>query len=342
MLESRAYEVIEVPAYGGSEVLRPARWQGRAAAPFEVALEMEAAGVSRADALMREGAYVGGPKPLFVPGYDIVGRVLDVGPSVTTVRPGDRVAALTLYGGYAEIVYLPESELYPVPEEVDAAQAVSIVANYMSAYQMLRRTASVRSGGRVLVHGASDGVGTALLQLGALESVRLVGSSPPESAAWLAEDGVEAVDSRRRDLDRALCELAPEGYDAVIDGTGSPRIMRSVPLVSRGGRLVVYGVAHLLAGGRQRVRQALRTYATLGASMVRLRLRGGKSYFYSLAAMKRRHPEWFAEDLGRLFELLRTECIAPPIAARLPLSQARRAHELLEDRRTTGKIVLVP
>ncbi|MBB6669882.1 zinc-binding dehydrogenase [Cohnella nanjingensis] len=282
------------------------------------------------------------PKPPFVPGYDIVGRVLHIGPSVTTVRPGDRVAALTLHGSYAEIVYLPESDLYPVPEELDPAEAVAVILNYMTAYQMLHRTAEAKAGSRVLIHGAAGGVGTALLQLGAAAGLRMAGAAGDGERERLLRYAADAVDSRRSDLGEALRKLAPEGYDVVIEGTGGPQVKQSVPLLGRGGKLVVYGVAHLFAGGRRRAQRAVRTYAGLAAARVRVRLRGNRSHIYSITASKKRHPEWFAEDLSRLFDLLRDRRIAPVIAARMPLSEARRAHELLERQQAFGKIVLLP
>jgi NADPH2:quinone reductase len=142
----------------------------------EVRVRVLAAGVSLPDLMMREGIHPETPPLPFTPGWDLIGVVDRLGAGISGIEPGQIVAALPISGAYAELVCLRQGELVPVPASLDAAEAVSLVLNYVTAYQMLHRSAKVRPGQRVLIHGAAGGVGTALLQLGRLAGVEMYGT----------------------------------------------------------------------------------------------------------------------------------------------------------------------
>ena len=156
---------------GGPEVLEVVERDAPEPGPGEVRVKVLAAGVAFADVLMRHGKYPGVPSPPFTPGYDLVGEVEKLGTGVEGVALGQRVAALTQIGAYAQRVVVGVGEMVPVPVGVDPVEAVSLVLNYVTAYQMLRRVAGARGGERILIHGAAGGVGTALLQLGQVEGL---------------------------------------------------------------------------------------------------------------------------------------------------------------------------
>src|SRR5262249_17405789 len=139
--------------------------------------------------MMREGIHPETPPVPFTPGWDLVGVVDRLGDSVSGIEPGHRVAALPITGAYAEFVCLPQRELVPVPAGLDAAEAVSLVLNYVTAYQMLHRSAHVRAGQRALVHGAAGGVGSALLQLGRLAGLEMYGTCSSRGASAVSELG---------------------------------------------------------------------------------------------------------------------------------------------------------
>ena len=143
----------------------------------EVRVKVFAAGVAFADVLMRRGMYLGQPPFPFVPGYDVVGEIDAIGESVTDFRVGQRVAALLMTGGYSQFTIVPEADLVPVPDGLDPAEAVSLVLNYVTAYQMLRRVAEMRSGQSMLVHSAAGGVGTAALQFGKIIGLTMFGAA---------------------------------------------------------------------------------------------------------------------------------------------------------------------
>src|SRR6266487_4521382 len=166
--ERRAMKRVVVGHYGGPEVLQVVEEDDPRPGPGEVRVRVLAAGVSFSDALLRAGTYLGGPKPPFTPGYELVGVVEELGPGSSRLKVGDRVGALTVWGADAERVCVPEKYAVEVPEDLDPAEVVSLVLPYVTAYQLLHRVARVKSGETVLAHGAAGRVGTAVLELGAL------------------------------------------------------------------------------------------------------------------------------------------------------------------------------
>jgi NADPH2:quinone reductase len=167
---------IIVTHYGGPDALRVVEEERPEPKDGEVRVRVSAAGVALPDVLAREGVHPETPPVPFTPGWDLVGVVDRPGDGVSGFESNRIVAAMPIHGAYAEFVCLPQHELVPVPSGLDAAEAVSLVLNYVTAYQMLHRSAKVRPGQRVLIHGAAGGVGSALLQLGRLAGLEMYGT----------------------------------------------------------------------------------------------------------------------------------------------------------------------
>jgi NADPH:quinone reductase-like Zn-dependent oxidoreductase len=162
-----------VTHYGGPDALRVIEEECPEPKDDEVRLRVLAAGVSLPDLMMREGVHPETPRAPFTPGWDLIGVVDQLGADVSGIKTGQIVAALPISGAYAEFICLPQRELVPVPSGLDPAEAVSLILNYVTAYQMLHRSAKVRSGQPALIHGAAGGVGSALLQLGRLAGLEM-------------------------------------------------------------------------------------------------------------------------------------------------------------------------
>jgi NADPH2:quinone reductase len=336
---------IVVTHYGGPEALRMVEEDRPEPKAGEVRVRVLAAGVSLPDLMMREGIHPETPRLPFTPGWDLVGAVDRLGTGASAIEPGQIVAALPISGAYAEFVCLPQRELVPVPPGLDAAEAVSLVLNYVTAYQMLHRSAKVRSGQRVLIHGAAGGVGSALLQLGRLAGLEMYGTCSSRGASAVADLGGIPIDYQHQDFVNEVHRLTREGVDVVFDGIGGTHIWRSRKALRSGGTVVAYGLTSTIRGGRlgsgRRHRfQAIRIF---GLYMVGGWLLPGRKRVvpYSIQWLKRLRPALFRQDLTALFELLRQRAISPLIARRLPLAEARQAHELLGAGGVTGKIVLV-
>jgi NADPH:quinone reductase len=354
---------VVVDHFGGPEVLTVVDDDDPRPAPGEVRVRVLAAGVSFTDAQLRAGTYLGVPKPPFTPGYELVGVVEELGPECSRLRPGVRVAALTGYGAYAQRVCLPEAEPVEVPDELDPAEVVSLVLTYMTAYQLLHRMARARSGETVLVHGAAGRVGTAVLELGALAGLRVFGTASARDREAVERLGAVAIDYRREDFVARVRELTGDGVDVVLDGLGGAVSLRSYRALRPGGRLVLYGHYATLARGRKSRRAWIEWYATTAAVALcallsprrrvlayRIqKLRDSRQWLpvagrrpARLVGGGPRNPEWFREDFAALLDLLRGDKIHPVVAERLPLIEARRAHEMLERSASAGKLVLVP
>jgi NADPH2:quinone reductase len=339
---------LVVTQYGGPEALRVVEEDCPEPKRGEVRVKVLAAGVSLPDLMMREGIHPETPRVPFTPGWDLVGVVDRLGEGVSGIEPGQAVAALPIFGAYAEFVCLPQRELVPVPPGLDAAEAVSLILNYITAYQMLHRSAKVRAGQRVLIHGAAGGVGSALLQLGRLAGLEMYGTCSSRTASAVTGLGGIPIDYQRQDFVKEIRRLTGEGVDVVFDSIGGSHIWRSRAALRRGGRVVAYGLTGSLqggrlasgrSGGRHRFREIWIFAVYIAASWIAPGRR--RVVPYSIQTLKRLKPEMFREDLIALFDLLRQRKIKPLIARRFPLAEARQAHELLGKGGVTGKIVLV-
>ena len=340
---------IIITHYGGPDALQAVEEECLEPKQGEVRVKVLAAGVSLPDLLMREGVHPETPRLPFTPGWDLIGVVDRIGGSVSGIQPGQIVAALPISGAYAEFVCLAQSELVPVPSGLDAAEAVSLVLNYVTAYQMMHRSAKITPGQRILIHGAAGGVGSALLQLGHLSGLELYGTCSSRGASAVSDLGGIPIDYRNQDFVKEIHRLTSEGVDVVFDGIGGTHIWRSRKALRPGGKVVAYGLTSSLRGGRLASGRSGRRNRLHGIPVFGLYIAGGwllpsrrRVVPYSIQWLKRLRQAWFRQDLIALFHLLQQQKIKPIIAHRFPLAEARHAHELLGRGGVIGKIVLVP
>jgi len=328
---------VLITAKGGPEVLKLVEEDLLRPPSGQVRVKVLAAGVAFADILMRHGLYPKQPPFPFVPGYDIVGDIDAVGESVQNFRVGQRVAALIMTGGYSQFTVVPAIHLVPVPDGLDPAEAVALVLNYVTAYQMMHRVAQLRPGQSMLVHSAAGGVGTAALQLGKIIGLKMFGTASKSKHELVSALGAHPIDYRSESFVHRIRQLVPDGVDAVLDPIGGPQWWDSYRCLKRGGTLVCYGVQAAVSKGQL---TAGAGFALLG--LMKLLPDGKKATWYNVKTMRDQRPEQFREDLSRLFELLATRQIHPLIAGRFPLKEAARANALLETAQLTGKLVLLP
>lgn len=339
---------IVVTHYGGPDALQVVEEDCPEPKHGEVRVRMMAAGVSLPDIMAREGIHPETPRVPYTPGWDLVGVVDRLGTGVSGIEPGQTVAAMPISGAYAEFVCLPQPKLVPVPPGLDAAEAVSLVLNYITAYQMMHRSAEVRPGQRVLIHGASGGVGTALLQLGRLAGLEMYGTCSARGAVAVSELGGIPIDYRNQDFVQEIHRLTDGGVDAVFDPIGGAHLWRSREALRPGGRVVGYGNTTSLRGkglssGRPGRRNRLHGIPIYALYIVGGWLFPGRKRVvpYSIQTLARLRPALFQEDLMTLLDLLQQKKIKPLIAQRFPLAEARRAQEMLGNGGVVGKLVLV-
>jgi NADPH:quinone reductase-like Zn-dependent oxidoreductase len=328
---------VVITAQGGPEVLKYVEADLPTPGPGQVRVKVLAAGVAYADVLMRHGLYPGIPPFPFAPGYDIVGDIDALGEGVTQFSLGQRVAALTMIGGYAQYAVVPAVYLVPVPAQLNPAEAVSLVLNYVTAYQMLHRFTHLHEGQRLLVHGAAGGVGTAALQLGKIAGLVMFGTASKPKHELVFSLGATPIDYRSENFVERIAQLSPAGVDCVLDPIGGKNWLASYRCLRPGGALACYGASSAVAEGKL---SAGLGFAMLG--LLKLIPDGKRAFWYNIKSLRDSHPDWFREDLSKLFRLLADKRIQPVIAEKLPLREAARANEMLERAQISGKIVLLP
>ena len=326
---------IVIPRRGGPDVLEFIEEDAPHPAADEIRVRTLASGVSGHDTMLRRSWFPGFPSVPFTPGVDVVGVVDELGQEAPEFEHSQVVAALLpTEGGYSELVCVPVNQAVTVPPDVDPAEAVCVVANYLTAYTMLHRAAKVESGERVLIHGVAGGVGSALSELGQLAGLEVYGTASLRNHDLLRSRGVTPIDYRNDDFVDRIRELTGDGVDAAFDPIGGARqLWRSYRALRPGGRLVWFGVAATSRSGMGVIPASLLTRLFLSL------IPDGKKAPMPPDVSK--PNAWYRDTLGLLLDYLATGKINPLVAERIPLDKAARAHVLLDRGGYAGKVVLV-
>jgi NADPH:quinone reductase len=333
-----SYRAVMLTRQGGPEVLEAVELPLVEPGPNEVRVAVRATGAGGTDILMRRGKYPFAPPIPFVPGYEVVGDVEAVGPGVTGLKAGQRVAALVVHGGYAEKIVRPATEFVAVPDGLDDGEVVALILNYVTAYQAIHRVARAQAGQTALVTGASGGVGTAILELLGVAGVRAFGAASKARHGIVRALGGTPIESRHTPIDEQVRGLMTKGVDTSFDGLGGRFVRPCIRATRRGGIVVGYGFSGTMKDNRPSTLASYRGFVTL---FVGAPLAGRRGRFYGITMLYRKDPRPFREDLPILFRLLAEGKIRPSIARRLPLLAAREANEILERGGVEGKIVHV-
>ncbi|MGF1455903.1 MAG: zinc-binding dehydrogenase [Alphaproteobacteria bacterium] len=309
----------------------------------EVCVAVEAAGIAFADIVQRNGLYPGQPAFPMTPGYDVCGRVHAVGREAAQhFAKGQRVAGVTVFGGYADYVCTRADHLIPVPEDAPAVEVVALCLNYITASQMLHRCAAVEPGDRVLIHAAGGGVGTALLELGGLFDLEMFGTVSKAKADIVKRLSGVPIDYRKRDFVREIDRLTGgAGVMAAFDAIGGRHARRSLKTLSENGRLVVYGLTSGFPSGRRDyLRLGLdQMLSSVGLMTVFISAQGVLGY--NIEKLRTARPRWYREDLTALMAHLAAGRLRPVIAGTFPLADTRAAQEAFLRAQRPGKTVLL-
>ena len=338
MSETQNHRVV-VARRGGPDVLQLVEEDLPEPDAGEARVKVFAAGVSAYDVMLRSRKFPRFPRPPFTPGEDIVGVIDRLGEGTVGVAVGDMVAGWTMGrgGGYTEYICMPAQEVVPVPPGVDPAEAVAVVVNYLTAHLALHGTAGVREGERILVHGAAGGVGSALVQLGKLAGLEVYGTASQPKHDVVAELGATPIDYRNEDFVERIRRLTGDGVDVVFDPVaGARQLLRSYRALRTGGRLVLLGMVSSEENGIKAI-----PFSLLTVGLLKL-LPDGKKVPLSggMEELPKDHAR-YRETLSGFLDSLAAGKIKPVMADRIPLAEAARAHELLENGTRSGKVVLL-
>jgi NADPH2:quinone reductase len=303
----------------------------------EVLVEADTIGVSRPELLVRRGTYAWMPKLPAIPGIEMTGRVVECGPGVTEPAVGSKVLVSARElperaGCYAEYIAVPARAPFPLPDGVDL-EAAACLSNYQVAWHILHSAGRVVPGGTVVIDSAAGGLGSALVDLARLAGMRVIAMAGGRAKVEaLRQFGVEyAIDYTTEDpAARVAAITGGEGADLVLDGIGGEGFARKFPMLGAFGMIVSYG--------RLQGPPADNIVATLG-----------KTYWEASPALRffTMHtlddkPTLRAQSMNDVIGKLAQGMIRPLIHGRLPLADARKAHELMEARQVIGKLLLKP
>jgi NADPH2:quinone reductase len=323
-------KAVEIAAPGGPEALRLGERPVPTPGEGEVLVKVAAAGVNRPDVEQRKGTYPPPPGASDIPGLEIAGTVVALGPGASGLRAGDAVCALVSGGGYAEYCTAPAAQCLPVPKGLGMVEAASLPETFFTVWQNAFDRARLAAGETILVHGGSSGIGVAAIQMAKAAGARVLATAgSPEKCAACARLGADrAIDYKTEDfVEIVRAETRNKGADVILDMVGGAYFERNIAALAIEGRLAVIA----LLGGRDAkldLALLLRKRLTVVGSVLRARTVAEKA---AVAAALRRNV-WPQIEAGT---------IKPVIDSTFPLADAAKAHARMESSAHIGKIVLV-
>jgi len=336
---------IWITKAGGPEALEVRETPDPEPGPGQVRVRVRVAGLNFAEVMAAQGLYPDAPKPPCVVGYEAAGVIDALGEGVEGLAAGQRVVALTHFGGQADVVCVPAEQVLAIPDGMSFEDAAAIPVNYLTAYHLLFRAASVRPGERVLVHMAAGGVGLAVLQLcRTVEGLVVFGTASAAKHEVLRAEGCTyPIDYRATDYAAEVRRLTGgAGVDVVLDPLGGNDWRKGLKLLRPCGRLVAFGFANLASGPRRRPAHMAAQIAGIPL-LTPLQLMNNNrtvsgvniGHLWDEIALLR-------EELQAVLALWAAGSIKPRIDGVYPFTEAAAAHRQILRRRNVGKILLTP
>jgi len=308
----------------------------------EVLIKVSCFGLNFADILARKGEYPDAPPFPFIPGNEVAGVIAAIGANVTTFKIGTRVAACTVFGGYAEYVVTHALAVFEIPEDMSFADAASIPVAFVTAYYSLYMTGPVRAGDKVLIHAAAGGVGLAVVQLAKLAGLIVYGTASSQKLTALKDEwGVDhCIDYRNHDFVSEIHKIdgtTSPTIDIIIDSIGGTQFKRDLSLLRPGGRVVGMGATALQEKGFGIIGNVL---SMLTFNAIDLLLSSRSFCGISRKRLQEQRPEIIADCLIRIRELFSEGKLKTKVYKVYDWKDIAQAHNDIESRKTTGKLVL--
>jgi len=326
-------KAVQISRTGPPEVLETVELECPSPGPGQVLVRAAAISVNFADVMIRQGTYVAMPPLPAVLGMEQSGFVESLGPGVTGLKPGDPVVVLT-QRCYAAYVLAAAAAVFPLPPSVDLDEAAALPVNYLTAYHMLHTMGHLRPGQKVLVHAAAGGVGTAVIQMGKLAGLTVIGlASTEEKCAYARAQGIDhAINSGTGNPVESVKEITRgKGVDLILDAVAGDTLGRDFEMLAPLGQIIWFG----MASGPPKANLTRHLAADFAKGV-------GVRVFHLGFSVGQPYPELMRESFLTVLQYLADRKIRPHIHARLPLAEAAAAHALLESRRVMGKLILRP
>lgn len=334
---------VVVQKFGPPEVLQLSELPDPQLGPRQVLIRVAAIGINFADLFMRMGMYPRAPHPPFVPGLEVAGIIDSVGSEVTEgFREGDRVFALSgNCGGYASKIAVSASQVFNIPGGLTFAEAAALPVNYLTAWHSMFEMGNLRSGDRILIHGAAGGVGIAAVQLAQTHGIVTIGSAGPTKQKLLAELGVDySINHASQNFLTEVRRIAPDGIEMVLDPIGGETLARSYSCLGQMGRLVIYGMSSAVSdSGRRSIWRMFKSYLQM-PKLKPLKIMSENKAIVGVS-LGRLTANIIRREMQDLVAVIGEYGIRPHIGATFPLEQAAEAHRHIHSRQSVGKVVLL-
>ena len=338
-------KAVWIPKHGKPDVLEVREATDPSPGPGEVRIRVRASGINFADVMARQGLYHDAPPPPMVVGYEVSGLIDAIGDGVADRHEGERVIALTHFGGYADAVCVNAARTYVMPERMSFEEAAALPINYLTAYHMLFNVFRVRPGDHVLVHQAAGGVGTAASQLcRSVGGVITYGTASKAKHDYARDNGCDhPIDYHTVDYAKEIGKLTDgRGVDAVLDGLGGEDWKKGYSLLRPGGLLMPFGWANMAKHGKRKVTHVLGQLRRMPWWTPMRLMQENKG----VAGVNMGHlwneRELMAAAFTALLALYEQGAITPRVDRSFAFEQAADAHAYIEAGQNVGKVLLKP
>lgn len=331
---------------GGYDVLQTKESPDPQPGPGEIRIAVKATGVNFADIMARLGMYPDAPPKPCVVGYEVSGTIDALGPELANtnqdLKIGQRVFAITRFGGYASHVCLPALQVFAMPDAMSFEEAAAIPVNYFTAHLGIFFQGNLKEGEKFLIHSAGGGVGLASIQLAKTKNAEIFGTASPGKHAFIKEMGVHhAIDYRSQDFETEIARITNgRGVDLILDAVGGDSFTKGYRALAPLGRLVMFGLSSASSGEKRQFFKVLKAFWALPKFKPLALLDSNKGVFgLNLGHLWEEIPR--LRNIGlELIDLYNAGKIKPHIAKTFPLNEAGEAHRYIQDRKNTGKVLL--
>lgn len=307
----------------------------------EVLVKVSAFGLNFADVMARNGMYKEAPPIPCVLGYDVAGVVESVGAGVRNVQPGQRVTALTRFGGYAEYAITRSSGVIAIPGTLDDAAATALATQYITAYYAVAEAVNLFKDDKVLIHSGAGGVGTGLVQFAKHKGCEIFSTAgSDEKIKYLRSIGVQhCINYRTEDFETRIKALTNgKGVDVIYDAVGGSSVKKGFRLLAAGGRIVCYGAADM---SDKNIFGKIKAGLGFGFYHPAMLMMPSRSIIgINMLKIADEKPEVIQRCLQAVIRLYEENVFKPSVGKIFPANDIAAAHEYLEKRKSMGKIVV--
>ncbi|MCG8416984.1 MAG: zinc-binding dehydrogenase [Proteobacteria bacterium] len=339
-----AMRQVWIPRKGSPDVLEVREAPDPTARAGDVLIRVSACGINFADILARMGLYPDAPRLPAVVGYEISGVVEGLGRGVTGLGIGQRVIGMTRFGGYSDVVAVPEVQVIPISDAISFEKAAAVPVNYLTAWLMLIKLGNLAEGERILIHAAGGGVGQAAVQLARWRGAEIYGTASPDKHERLREAGVDhCIDYRSNDFEEEIARLTDgQGVHLVIDAVGGTSFKKSYRSLTPMGRLFLFGISSFAPSTSRSIITALRGFLSLPTFKPIPLMNENRGVFGVNLGHLWNLADQLSSMLGEVCGLIDQGVLDPVVDTAFPFTRAAEAHAFIQDRKNFGKVLLTP